>query len=223
VTHPAVRNVVFDFGGVLVRWQPEELLAACSADVSFRDALRAAVFQHPDWLEMDRGTLGEEEAARRCAARLSRTSAEVAEILARVREHLVPLEPTVALVRALHAQGVPLYGLSNMSEANFASLRERYPAVWGLFRGIVVSGEIGLVKPDPRIFEYLCHAHRLAPHETVFIDDHAPNVESAARLGFRTILFTTPQACAAELERAGVPLPRASEIRSCGKAAGPDT
>ena len=63
-----VRNVVFDFGGVLVRWQPREIIDAFYRDPLLRERLRQEVFQHPDWLEMDRGTLAEEAALDRLEA-----------------------------------------------------------------------------------------------------------------------------------------------------------
>ena len=55
----SVRNVIFDFGGVLVNWQPEAIIAGFYAEPALRDAIRRHAFQHDDWLEMDRGTLDE--------------------------------------------------------------------------------------------------------------------------------------------------------------------
>ena len=195
-----VRNVVFDFGGVLVRWQPREIIDAFYRDPLLRERLRREVFQHPDWLDMDRGTLAEEAALERFAERLDRPREELVRLLDHVRESLAPIPDSIALLRALEARGVPLYGLSNISVENFAYLRER-DAHWGLFRGIVISAEVKMVKPEARIFEHLCQAHRLVPGETVFIDDLVANTEAAARLGFRTVLFRDAAQCAIELER----------------------
>jgi putative hydrolase of the HAD superfamily len=195
-----VRNVVFDFGGVLVRWQPQQIIDAFYQDPLLREQLRQEVFQHPDWLELDRGTLAEEAALERFAERLNRPREELERLLDRVRESLAPIPDSIALLRALEARGVPLYGLSNISVENFAYLRER-DAHWGLFRGIVISAEVKMLKPEARIFEHLCRAHRLAPGQTVFIDDLAANTEAAARLGFRTVLFRNAAQCAIELER----------------------
>jgi putative hydrolase of the HAD superfamily len=195
-----VRNVVFDFGGVLVRWQPQQIINGFYQDPRLRERLRQQVFQHPDWLEMDRGTLAEEAALERFAQRLERPHEELVRLLDRVRESLAPMPDSIALLRALEARGVPLYGLSNISVENFAYLRER-DAHWGVFRGIVISAEVKMVKPEARIFEHLCQTHRLVPGQTVFVDDLAVNVEAAARLGFRTVLFRDAAQCAIELER----------------------
>jgi putative hydrolase of the HAD superfamily len=74
----AIRNVVFDLGGVLVQWRPVEIAARFYADATLRAALVTQVFQHPDWIELDRGTLDETAAARAFAQRLGRPEAEMA-------------------------------------------------------------------------------------------------------------------------------------------------
>ena len=116
-----------------------------------------------------------------------------------VKDSLTPLPDSIALLDELAERGVPLYGLSNMSAPMFALLKSRHRH-WDRFRGIVVSGEIGMVKPDPEIFHHLAQRYDLIPAETVFIDDHLPNIESARRLGFRTIHFADADQCRVELE-----------------------
>jgi putative hydrolase of the HAD superfamily len=194
-----VRNVVFDFGGVLVRWRPLEILEEFYADEPLRQRVKELVFDHPDWVEMDRGTLSDALAAERFAARLGRPEAEMHALLEYVKGSLTPLPDTVALIERLKSRGVPVYGLSNMATATFAYLKERY-SVWDNFLGIVISAEVKLVKPDPRIFEHLCRRYRLDPGETLFIDDHWPNVDSAHRQGFHTIHFSDPHRSLEEIE-----------------------
>lgn len=192
-------NVIFDFGGVLVRWRPQEIIDGFCSDEALRDSLQRFVFQHSDWVDMDRGLLDEESAVLRFAARLQRPPAEMRALLQHVKESLTPIEESFAIAQALYSRNVPLYGLSNMPAATFAYLRQRYPR-WHVFRGIVISGEVKLVKPDRAIFEHISTLYGLKPAETVFIDDHLPNIEAARRLGFRTILFSGPQQCASELD-----------------------
>jgi putative hydrolase of the HAD superfamily len=191
-------NVVFDFGGVLVRWRPLEIIDSFYSDEPLRRRVKELVFQHPDWVEMDRGTLSDAAAVERFAARMDRPEAEMVSLLEHVKESLTPLPDTVALVERLKGAGVPLYGLSNMATSVFAHLRERY-SVWDNFLGIVISADVKLVKPDARIFEHLCAQYGLDPCETLFIDDHLPNVESAGRQGFHTIHFSDAQRCREEL------------------------
>jgi putative hydrolase of the HAD superfamily len=199
VPQTSIRNVIFDFGGVLLRWQPLDIIERLYAGEAVRGVVWKEVFQHPDWIEMDRGTLEEEAAARNFADRTGRSLGEMRELLRHVKESLTPIPETVAIVRELAGRGVPLYGLSNMSAATFAYLRDRYDH-WEAFRGIVISGEIRMIKPDPRIFEYTLRTHALDAPRTVFIDDSRANIEAAQRLGFRTILFEHPGQCAGELD-----------------------
>jgi putative hydrolase of the HAD superfamily len=185
-----VRNIIFDFGGVLVTWRPQEIIDSFYAEPALREALRTHAFQHDDWLDMDRGTLDEATVATRCAARMARPEAELRSLFDHVRAALQPIEPTVALLRELRGRGVKLYGLSNMSATIFAYLAGRHD-FFGLFDGIVVSGNVKLLKPEPEIYEHLRDRFDLDFAESVFIDDLPRNVESARAVGLPAIQFTS--------------------------------
>ena len=194
-----VRNVIFDFGGVLVNWQPEAIIAGFYAEPALRDAIRTHAFQHDDWLEMDRGTLDEPTVIRRFAARMRRPEAEMAALFDHVRASLTPIEPTVALLAELHERGYRLYGLSNMSASVFAHLKSLH-AFFDLFHGIVVSAAVKSVKPEAAIYEQLRAQFALDFAESVFIDDLPRNIESARRLGLPAIRFETTAQVRRELE-----------------------
>lgn len=196
----AVRNVIFDFGGVLVTWRPQEIIDSFYSEPNLRDALRAHAFQHDDWLDMDRGTLDEASVVRRCAARMARPESELTALFDHVRAALEPIEPTVALLRELRErEGLKLYGLSNMSTAIFAYLDGRHD-FFKLFDGIVVSAAVKLLKPEAAIYEHLRDRFELDFAESVFIDDLERNVESARRLGLPAIRFETTEQVRRELE-----------------------
>jgi putative hydrolase of the HAD superfamily len=199
VSASSARNVVFDFGGVLVRWRPDAIIEGFYADEPLRALLRDAVFRHPDWIDLDRGTLSESVAIERFAARMGRPVAEMRDLMQHMKDSLTPMPDSIALLEELAQRNVPLYGLSNMSAPIFALLKSRHEH-WDRFRGIVVSGGVGLVKPDAEIFHHLAKRYDLIPAETVFIDDHLPNIESAGRLGFRTIHFADAEQCRRELD-----------------------
>jgi putative hydrolase of the HAD superfamily len=193
-----VRNVVFDFGGVLVAWRPQEIIDSFYAEPELRQALRTHAFEHDDWLDMDRGTLDEDSVVRRCATRMARPEPELRALFDHVRAALVPIEPTVELLRELRARGLKLYGLSNMSETIFAHLSARHD-FFGLFDGIVVSADVKLLKPEPAIYEHLRDRFKLDFAQSVFIDDLARNVESARRVGLPAIQFTSTEQVRREL------------------------
>jgi putative hydrolase of the HAD superfamily len=185
-----LRNVVFDFGGVLVTWRPQEIIDTFYSEPALREALRTHAFQHDDWLDMDRGTLDEATVAVRCAARMARPESELRALFDHVRSALKPIEPTVALLRELRERGFNLYGLSNMSATIFAYLAERHD-FFKLFDGIVVSADVKLLKPEPQIYEHLRERFALDFAESVFIDDLPRNVESARATGLPAIQFTS--------------------------------
>lgn len=194
-----MRNVIFDLGGVVFDWNPDAILAGCYADPGLRATLKAAVFQHEDWLLMDRGVLTEADAIARFESRTGRSTQELAKLLDAVRDSLKPKSDTVALIERLSQRGVPLYCLSNMPAATFAHLKQRHD-FWPAFRGIVISGEIQLMKPEPQIFEYLLRRYDIDPADTVFVDDHEPNVDAARALGMQALRFYHAQQCEQELE-----------------------
>ena len=197
---PRVRNVIFDFGGVLVSWRPQQIIESFYEEPELRDALREHAFQHDDWLDMDRGTLDEASVVRRCAARMARPESELERLFDHVRAALTPIEATVALLRELRGRpGLKLYGLSNMSEAIFAYLHGRHE-FFELFDGIVVSAAVKLLKPEPAIYEHLRDRFDLDFAESVFIDDLERNVDSARRLGLPAIRFETTEQVRRELE-----------------------
>jgi putative hydrolase of the HAD superfamily len=193
-----IRNVIFDFGGVLVEWRPNEIIEAFYDEPELRDAVRTDVFQHDDWVALDRGTLDELTAVQRFATRMARPEAEMRALFAHVRESLTPIESTVALLGELSERGYTLYGLSNMSEPLFAHLQSRHD-FFGLFDGIVVSAAVKLVKPDPAIYEHLRDHFAIDFAESVFIDDLPRNIESARRLGLAGIQFRNPAQVRQEL------------------------
>ncbi|HJR70039.1 MAG TPA: HAD family phosphatase [Gammaproteobacteria bacterium] len=193
-----VRNIIFDFGGVLVTWRPQEIIDSFYSDPVLRESVRVHAFQHEDWLAMDRGTLDEATVVRRFAARMRRPEAELRALFDHLRASLVPIAPTAALLEELRGRGYKLYGLSNMSESIFAYLRSRH-SFFDLFDGIVVSAAVKLLKPEPGIYEHLRERHALDFAESVFLDDMPPNVEAARRLGLPAIRFETTEQARREL------------------------
>lgn len=194
-----MRNVIFDLGGVVLDWNPDAILEGYYSDLKARATMQAALFKHPDWLQLDRGTLTEFEALERLQQRTGLPVAELSGLFDAVRSSLRPKADTVALLKSLAQRDVPLYCLSNMPASTFGYLREQH-AFWNVFKGIVISGEIKMAKPEREIFEYLLRRYALAAAETVFVDDHAPNIAAAQTLGLHTVWFKDARQCALELE-----------------------
>ena len=99
------------------------------------------------------------------------------------------IDGTVEVLDELQAAGVPTYVLSNASAETWPFAVDRFPFL-GRFDGVLLSGEVGVAKPDPEIFDELCRRFGLRPESTIFIDDKAVNVDAARALGFAGHHFT---------------------------------
>jgi 2-haloacid dehalogenase len=186
--------VVFDLGGVLIDWNPRYLYRTLfGGDTAAMEHFLTHVCS-PAWNhEQDAGR----SFAEGCAV-LAREFPEARPLVEAWRERFDetlggPIAGTVEILAALRARGVPLYALSNWWAETFPIARARFDFLdW--FDGIVISGEVGIAKPDPRIFAHLLETHALRADATVFIDDLPANVGAAAAAGMHTILFTDPEA-----------------------------
>lgn len=195
-------NVVFDFAGVLFHWQPQALLdqivgpGRVSAEAFFEG-------YDGDWAAFDRGRIEPPPLAMRIAMRTGVNPSEAAEVIAAVPHALRPDAQMVALVDALHARGTALYYLSNMPMA-YASVLESEHAFLGQFRHGLISGRIGMAKPEAAIFERAERAFGLRPESTLYFDDVHANVDAAAARGWQAVRWTSAAQCRTELSARGL-------------------
>lgn len=195
--------VVFDLGNVAVRWDRELLYRSVIEDV----VLRRWFLDHVVTLEwnaqLDRGQRFD-DAISELAGRFPEWRREIEVFGTRWTETLGDADDgTVALLADLVAAGTPVYALTNWSAETFPEARARFEWLeW--FDGIVVSGEEGVVKPTPAIFERLIERYALTPDRTVFTDDSPANVEGARRCGLRAELWQGASAFRATLAQLGV-------------------
>ena len=202
-----IRNVVFDMGQVLIRWQPAVLTQRLGLSEEDDALLTRELFQNVEWVMLDRGVITPEEVTRRVCARLpERLHGAVARLTESWGEsYLDPVPGMAELVGQLKAAGCGIYLLSNASVA----LRTYFPRIPGseYFDGLMVSAEEKLVKPQPEIFRLLCDRFHLKPEECVFVDDSPANVESAILPGLDGLVFYgDAQRLRRELTVKGVPL-----------------
>jgi putative hydrolase of the HAD superfamily len=189
---------IFDVGNVLLKWSPPDILRAALPPGTDPARYMSEIFAHRLWVELDRGTYEERDVIPELASRLGSAPEEIAHILSVARESLVPLAPGVALLEELDAAGHPLYCLTNMSRETFARVRAKYN-FWTRFRGIVVSGQLRMAKPEAAIYRHTLTTHGLDARSTVFIDDHAANVEGARQLGITAVQYDGGDSCIAQI------------------------
>jgi putative hydrolase of the HAD superfamily len=195
-----VRNVIFDLGGVVLDWNPDQLISRFQPQVELQAEFKAALFGHADWKAFDRGGLTEPELIDRLMTRLQMPRSGVLSLLDATRLSLVEKPDTVRLIRDLQRRQVPLYCLSNMPAAMYGHLQRQH-TFWDAFSGIVISGEVKMMKPEPEVFVHLLQTHELQAAECVFIDDVLVNVEAARLVGIHAILFQDAARCRVELDR----------------------
>ncbi|MCC7165791.1 MAG: HAD family phosphatase [Anaerolineae bacterium] len=195
-----VRAIVFDFGGVLIDWNPWYLYRDYFKDEAAMHAFLNEI-EFADWNhEQDRGRPFAEAVVIH-----SEKYPQHADLIRVYDERWADsiggaIGATVEILRALKRRGYPLFGLSNWSAEKFVLVRERFP-FFDLFDTIVLSGQVKLAKPDPRIFELLLEQTGCRAEECLFIDDAEKNIKAAQALGFQIIHFDSPEQLADELER----------------------
>ena len=189
-----VLNIVFDLGGVVFRWQPDAIVSSIFDDRDTQERVRTGIIEHPDWLELDRGTISLEAAIDRGAARTGLPVHDIERLLKVVPDFLVPINQTIDLIRRIANTSNRLFVLSNMHLASIAVLEQRHD-IWALFDGVVISSRIKMVKPETGIYRYLLDTYQLEPDETVFIDDIPENLAAASSLGIHTIRFVDSGQC----------------------------
>ena len=184
----SIRNIVFDFGGVLIDWNPRYLYRTYFNDDREMEYFLSNVCTGEWNAEHDRGRTFD-EGVRLLEERFPQYS-EAIRLYRDGWESMLNGEfpGTVALLIKLKKLGYGIYGLTNWSAETFPIALSKYP-VLHRFDGIVVSGQEKLIKPDPRIFGILLERYGLNAGECIFIDDSPANIETAARLGFNTVLF----------------------------------
>ncbi len=199
-----MNTVVFDLGGVLVDWDPRQLLRKVMPGREAEMETILADVLNREWnLERDTGDSWPE-----AMARLKVEYPQWAEIFdaydERWAETLVGShEGTVAILRELKECGTPLYALSNWSAEKFHHAEEAFDWL-ALFDGIIVSGRVRLIKPNRDIFDYLLERYDLDAGDIIFIDDHLPNIDAARSYGIRAHHFTSPGALRDELVAEGL-------------------
>jgi putative hydrolase of the HAD superfamily len=187
-------NIVFDLGGVVFSWHPERVIRHVFEDPQEQELVRSEIFEHSDWVELDRGTIALDQAIVRGISRTGLPRPEVEKLLQSVPQFLTPIEETIELIREIRGSDNSLFVLSNMHAASISHLEERYE-IWNLFDGIVISSRIQMVKPEIEIYEYLLTTFGLSAAETVFIDDLNENLEAASEIGINTIRFMDAGQC----------------------------
>lgn len=206
---PRPSVAVFDFGGVLIDWNPRHLYRSLIPDAAEMEDFLAQVTTRAWHEPQDHG--GDPAAATRALQALHPGKEElIAAFYGRFDEMCAhAFAPMADLVERLHEGGTSLYLLSNAPNLLDPWLRgpaqTRHPFL-GRFRNYVVSGLVGVSKPDAAIYQLVCRTGGFRPEEAVFVDDVLANVEGARAIGMSAVHHRSADGTIAELRTLGLPV-----------------
>lgn len=183
-----IKNIVFDFGGVLIDWNPRYVFRSYFNDDKEMEYFLANICTTEWNAEHDRGRLFADG-----VKMLQKEHPEYSEAIQLYQNGWQkmlkgPVAEGVCLLEELKAKAYPLYGLTNWSAETIHVAYEMFPFL-GLLDGVVVSGEEKILKPDARLYRILLERYNLKASETVFIDDNLANVQGAEAVGITGLLY----------------------------------
>ena len=194
-----IRNIIFDFGAVLVDWDPHHLYVPYFGDAAHAEWFLTEICPYEWNTEADGGRLLSEITEER-VAQFPKFEKEIRMYYDRWIEMMGGQIPGMEeLIRDLKARGYGVYGLTNWSRETFPLVRDRYP-VFGLLDGYVVSGEEMVKKPDLALYRILLERYGLRGEECVFIDDNPRNAFGGESLGIRGLVFHDAEQVRKELD-----------------------
>lgn len=201
MTSSTIKAIIFDYGNVLLDWNPKLVYQRYFPD----DPEGMEKFLHEinfmEWnAHQDRGRSFAEG-----VKILSAQFPQYAELIRAYHEHWPDsigeaVTGTIELLKQLKQAGYPLYGFSNWSAETFPLARAKYD-FFDLFDDMVISGAVGFVKPEPEIYQIMLDKIGRSAQECLFIDDSLPNILQANKIGFQTIHFQSPTQLEEELKQ----------------------
>jgi 2-haloacid dehalogenase len=199
-----IKNIIFDFGGVLMDWNPRYFFKDYFNDNEKMEYFLQNIAQDEWNVEQDRGR----SLAEGTEIQVKKFPEWEKEIRAFYDNWTVMLKSeipqNVEVLRKLKNTDYHLFGLTNWSEETFPYALENYD-FFQIFEGkIVVSGTEKLIKPDPEIWHVLLERYNIKADESVFIDDNTKNIEMAQSLGFITIQVFPDTDLTKELKKFGI-------------------
>ncbi len=200
--------VVFDLGNVLISWDPFPAIAAGVGPARARAFLEDTSFDFGAWNYRQDAGRRWADAERAAIAGHPHYEEEILAYRAHFPESMIgAIDGTVDLLRELHDADVPLVALTNWSEELFPQALERFDFL-DVFEDIIVSGEEGVAKPDPEIFEILEERirHLGSLDDGIFIDDNDANVRAALAAGLDALPFVGPGDLRSDLLVRGLPV-----------------
>ncbi len=198
-----IKNIVFDIGNVLLRWDPLSVVENMFPAEHDPILLTQQLFKSDWWLAINRGEITEKELIQKYHELYDIDLPQLNNLMCAIRESLLPIRGSFDLLEKLYQSNYPLYALTDNTHEIMAYLKQKYD-FWQKFKGVVVSAEIGYLKPSPLIYQNLLETYHLFPEETLFMDDILANVEGAKSVNMQALQFIDVEQCRRSLIQLGV-------------------
>ena len=179
-----LKNLVFDMGNVLIEWNSEKILKAITEDIHLQDLLRKEVFETGLWVVTDEGVKTREEVIEIVTGKLGEDYRnEITQLLRYWYKYVDVFTKVQDRIIELSKSGYSIYILSNTAFTFYDLVKEGYLPATSVAKGMVLSCEEKVLKPDEKIYNILLERYNLDPHDTMFFDDLPENIWGAARCG----------------------------------------
>ncbi|KJY70744.1 HAD family hydrolase [Vibrio coralliilyticus] len=203
MVQPKVRNIVFDVGNVIVRWDPLEITRRAFVESEDHEQLAKAIFQSQTWADLNKGLISETKAKTQYQQIIGLSERECELLFYYIKQTQRLIVGSVELIQNIKSAGYGTYALTDNVHEIVSYLKSTY-SFWSLFDGAVVSADVGMLKPQPEIYHLLLNKFDLIASETVFIDDMLYNVEGAKSVGMYAIQFEDIDQCEKDLVSLGL-------------------
>lgn len=199
-----IKNIVFDYGGVLVQYDFEGFFARELGSKEQAHLFMTQVLTEENNGRLDKADKSFDEYMTEWKAQWPQFTNAIDLLDKHYTDIFTSEMPRIAeLMQELKDKGYRLLGLSNWSTKVFDIMR-KFPAPFALLDGSLISHQVHLLKPDQAIYEAFCRKFDVKPSECLFIDDKAANIEGAKRAGWNGVVFTNTEQLREELKEAGI-------------------
>lgn len=181
-----IKNIIYDLGNVLIKFSPTKFTEKYILEED-RERVFKTIFLSQEWQDLDRGVLEYEEAIDIFSEKEPKYRKEIEYLFnSNVEECLEPIKENIEILNRHSQEGYKLYILSNFHKKAFENVYKKWN-FFEKFHGKVVSYECKLLKPEEEIYLHILKKYDLNPQETLFIDDHEPNIIAANKLGIHVV------------------------------------
>ena len=195
-----IKNIIFDFGGVLLDWNPHYLYDPYFGDVEKAEWFLTNICTYP-WN-------AQHDAGKPVAEGTTELIAQYSEWEKEIRMYYSEFEKMLSgqiadmeeYIKELKGRGFRIYGLSNWSVETFAMIRPKYP-ILDLMEDMVISGKEKVMKPDAKIYQIALSRFDIKPEESVFIDDNVNNIIGCEAAGIHGVVFKDAGQLRSDLEK----------------------